>query len=511
MLERVDAKSNHAAGLWFLPPGGEMALAIRLHDWSRSLGDPATWPQPLKTLAGVMLASRQPMFIAWGEERTWLYNDAFIPILGRKHPGALGRPALAEVWAEARAALEPLFARVFAGEPVHMQDFGLELDRRGRLEEAHFAFSYTPVRDETGAVAGLFGACIETTEQVISERRLASARERQRRQFEQAPGFIIITRGPDHVVEFVNKAHLHLFGSGDWEGKAMRDAFPAIAGQGFFELLDQVYATGVPYAAHAAAIRYRRSHDEAELTRHLDFIYAPIVEDDGTVSGIFCEGFDGSEAQQLEDQRRLLTRELEHRMKNVMAMVGAIVNQSFRGATSLVDIRRTIAHRMAALAHAHDILMRSDWESAPIASVVDGALAPHRVNDARFIVRGPDFLLAPKPALSLSLVINELATNAVKYGALSAAGGRVEVSWHVVDGAEPEFHFEWQEVGGPPPVQPSHPGFGLRLIERSLSEDFGGEVGIDFLPQGIHCHVRTRLAGLQPEKNATQNDPSPKE
>jgi two-component sensor histidine kinase len=509
MPECVDATSNRAGERWFLPPDGEMASAIRRHDWSQSLGDPAAWPQPLKTLAGVMLASKQPMFLAWGAERTWLYNDAFVPILGRKHPWALGRPALDEVWAEARAALEPLFDRVFSGEAVHMEDFALDLDRRGRLEEAHFSFSYTPVRDEGGVVRGLFGACIETTEQVIGERRLASARERQSRQFEQAPGFIIITRGPDHVVEFVNRAHVHLFGSGDWQGKAIRDAFPAIAEQGFFELLDQVYATGVPYAAHAAPVRYRRAHGEAEATRYLDFIYAPIIEEDGSVTGIFCEGFDGSEARRLEDQRRLLTRELEHRMKNVMAMVAAIINQSFRGSTSLVDIRRTIAHRMSALSHAHEILIRSDWESAPIASVVDGALAPHRVNDARFLVRGPDLLLAPKPALSLSLAVNELATNAIKYGALSAAGGQVEISWHV-GGREPEFHFDWRESGGPAPTAPSRPGFGLRLIERSLSEDFRGEVGIDFLPQGIHCHVRTRLAGLQPEKDAAQDDPSPK-
>ena len=111
-----------------------------------------------------MLASEQPMFMAWGPDQTWLYNDAFVPILGDKHPAALGRAALAEVWSEAREVLAPLFERVFAGEPIHMDDFGLMLDRNGRLEEAHFAFSYTPVRDESGSISGLFGACIETTE-----------------------------------------------------------------------------------------------------------------------------------------------------------------------------------------------------------------------------------------------------------------------------------------------------------------------------------------------------------
>jgi PAS domain S-box-containing protein len=152
----------------FLRGEGEMAARIRAHDWRATpLGAAQDWPQSLKTLVGLMLASDQPMFMAWGPGRTWLYNDAFTPILGRKHPAALGEPAL-EVWGEARAELEPLFARVFAGQPVQMEDIGLMLDRSGRLEESHFAFSYTPARDESGRVAGLFGACIETTQQVRS-------------------------------------------------------------------------------------------------------------------------------------------------------------------------------------------------------------------------------------------------------------------------------------------------------------------------------------------------------
>jgi PAS domain S-box-containing protein len=152
-----------------------MGRATREYDWARSsLGAPALWPQALKTLVELMLASTQPMFMMWGEQRIWLYNDAFTPILGRKHPGALGMPAL-EVWAEAQETLEPLFERVFAGEPVHRDDIELLLDRRGRLEEAHFAFSYNPARDENGVVAGLFGVCIETTERVMLERRQQAA------------------------------------------------------------------------------------------------------------------------------------------------------------------------------------------------------------------------------------------------------------------------------------------------------------------------------------------------
>lgn len=108
-----------------------MGARIRTHDWSATpLGDPDEWPLQLTTLVSLLLVSPQPMFIAWGEQRTWLYNDGFTPILGDKHPRALGRPAL-EVWAEAKDTLEPMFDRGFAGEPFYMDDFSLKLERNG--------------------------------------------------------------------------------------------------------------------------------------------------------------------------------------------------------------------------------------------------------------------------------------------------------------------------------------------------------------------------------------------
>ena len=166
-----------------------MAARIGAFDWAGTpLGPASGWPASLRTLAGLMKASRQPMFLAWGAERTWLYNDAFVPILGRKHPEALGQPS-ASVWGEAWTDLGPLFDRVFGGEPVHMKDIGLLLDRDGGLDEAHFSFSYTPVQGEDGVVAGLFGVCVETTSQVVAGRREAMAAERRRRLIELSDRF----------------------------------------------------------------------------------------------------------------------------------------------------------------------------------------------------------------------------------------------------------------------------------------------------------------------------------
>jgi PAS domain S-box-containing protein len=290
-----------AKELSFLQVPGEMAGRIRQLQWERTpLGPPAAWDVPLKTLVGLMLSATQPMFMFWGAEKTWLYNDAFIPILGDKHPGALGQPAL-EVWSEAREALEPLFSTVLSGEPVHMRDFRIMLDRQGRLEEAYFNYSYTPARDGMGFVAGLFGVCTETTEEVRHGRRIVADRERQRRQFEQAPGFVIIMRGRDHVVEFLNNEHRRLFASDDWIGKPIREAFPSIADQGFFELLDRVLETGQPFRAEAAQVRFQRSPEAEEQLRYLDFIYAPLTDDDGRVSGIFCAGFDVTDRRRSQE------------------------------------------------------------------------------------------------------------------------------------------------------------------------------------------------------------------
>jgi PAS domain S-box-containing protein len=161
-----------------LAGGGATGAALRGIDWSASpLGVPKEWAQSLKTLVGVMLAAHQPMFVAWGPDRILLYNDSYAPMLGDRHPSALAQPFFA-VWAEARSDVKPLFDRVFDGEAVHMDDLALNLKRPGRIDEAHFAFSYTPVRSDTGEVIGLFCACTETTDQVLASRKFTAEHER---------------------------------------------------------------------------------------------------------------------------------------------------------------------------------------------------------------------------------------------------------------------------------------------------------------------------------------------
>jgi signal transduction histidine kinase len=307
--------ARRQGSLRFLDGGGEMGERIRAFDWTATpLGLPEAWPQALKTLVNLLLASKQPMFLGWGPARTWLYNDAFTPILGRKHPAALGQPSM-EVWAEAREVLEPMFEQVFAGEPVSIEDFSLGLDRQGQIEEAHFEFAYTPARGEDGSVEGLFGACIETTARVKAERRQAEDTQRQQRQFQCAPGFIAILRGPEHVFEFVNEAYVRLVGDRDFVGKTVRTVVPEVEGQGFFELLDRVYSTGERYIAQQTPVSLIRGAAGMPEDRHLDFVYEPIFDETDHVSGIFVEGFDVTETYQAQEKLRELNETLEQRVE----------------------------------------------------------------------------------------------------------------------------------------------------------------------------------------------------
>jgi PAS domain S-box-containing protein len=158
---------------------GEMCALMRSHDWSQTpLGPVENWPQSLRTTVSILLNSRYPMFTFWGPHLVKLYNDAYRPVLGlTKHPKALGRPA-PEIWPDIWDAIGPMVERVIAtGEPTWSDNFQLFMHRSGYLEETYFTFSYSPIRDETGGIGGLFCACMETTKQVLSERRLQTLRD----------------------------------------------------------------------------------------------------------------------------------------------------------------------------------------------------------------------------------------------------------------------------------------------------------------------------------------------
>lgn len=171
---------------------GEQADRIRGHAWSTTpLGAPDRWPPELRTLVGLMLTANQPMFIVWGEAQTLLYNDQLRPILGDKHPAALGRSFL-DVWSDVADDMRPIVEAAYAGTVTHMDDITLFTDRNGYEEETHFSFSFNPIRDDEGAVLGFFCPCIETTQAVIAARTIRENNVRNRQIVDSATDYAII-------------------------------------------------------------------------------------------------------------------------------------------------------------------------------------------------------------------------------------------------------------------------------------------------------------------------------
>jgi PAS domain S-box-containing protein len=441
------------------PGASAMSGLMRAHDWAATpLGPPELWPEGLKVPLRMMLTSRFEMWLGWGPDLAFFYNDAYAPTLGVKHPAALGRP-VRDVWSEIYAEVEGRFNAVMQGEAATWDKaLLLILERSGYPEETYHTFSYSPLRGDSGAVEGLMCVVSEETERVVSERRLrtlstlgasllsartrgqvvagfraalgsntrdfpfcdirlfddveglapvedegaapfaevawplagirsgepcvrtpleglladpprgawdvpprealivpiakasqaspggalilglnplrrddgetvafaqliagqvagalsevdallaeAAETERLRALFEQSPSIIAVLRGPEHRFELVNRAYLRLIGDRDVIGRNVRDAVPEVVGQGFFELLDQVFATGEPFVGSAVPIMIQRTPGAAPEPRRLDFVYQPLRAPDGTVSGIFVEGVDVTETQEAIDALR---------------------------------------------------------------------------------------------------------------------------------------------------------------------------------------------------------------
>jgi two-component sensor histidine kinase len=192
-------------------------------------------------------------------------------------------------------------------------------------------------------------------------------------------------------------------------------------------------------------------------------------------------GRDITDRKRAEERQKLLINELNHRVKNTLAVVQSITHQTLRRASSDQSASEALEGRLAALSAAHDVLTRESWSSASMREIIQNGLKPF-CSESRCTIEGPELRLNPRTAVSMALAIHELATNAAKYGALSTSDGRIFVSWAIAD---ERLSFTWQERGGPPVEHPNARGFGSRLIERGLSAEFGGTAEMTFEASGL--------------------------
>jgi PAS domain S-box-containing protein len=620
----VDADAGLAAAPAFLQGSDAISALMRAQDWQASpLGPPTAWPQSLRSVVGLMLGSKFPMFVAWGPELGFLYNEPYAEILGAKHPAALGR-RFRDIWAEIWPDISPLIERALAGEATYSEDLPLTMRRKGHDEQTWFTFSYSPVRDEAGQVAGMFCACTETTGKVTAERRLAAEGENLRRLFHQAPGFMCVLRGREHVYELANAAYLQLVGHRDLLGKTVREALPEARGQGFFELLDEAYGSGEAVVGRRRPIALQRRPGGPIEERFVDFVYQPIKDADARITGIFVEGSDVTEhvrheeallagkaridslldtmsegflvldrefrvteinaeglridgrtagevlgrthweawpdangtpveaayrramaervpvslehhyrserhdlwlelriyplpdggvaaffhdvtaRREAEARRDLLAREMDHRAKNALAVVQAALRLT--RAEDMPGYVAAVEGRVAALARAQALLAYDRWGGADLRALLRAELEPFLGGEgdgAAELGAGPWVELAGPPvavpagaAQPLAMAVHELATNAIKHGALSAPGGRVSVTWRLDrEAAAGTLRLRWREAGGPPVRSPpDRRGFGTRVIEGTLRRQLGGEVRRSWEADGLVCDIELPLA-----------------
>lgn len=290
------AGAGFVNGLNFLAGGGSSGTLLRAIDWTATpFGPPKGWPQSLRTTVKLMLSTRHPVSIFWGPDALHLFNDAAAQFFdAERREAAMAQPGasvLSAIWGVISPQLEQVMG---GGQATWHENQLVPIFRDGCLEDAYWTYNYCPIDDANAPheVGGVLVIATDTTAIVLAEQRRAAEAERQRSLIEQAPGFVIIMRGPRHGVEFVSRERRRLLDSDTWSGKPVRTASTGIAGQGFFDMLDAMYATDETQKAHSASARYRPPETGAQKTRYMDFIYAPFLGGEGRNSGVFCEGSD---------------------------------------------------------------------------------------------------------------------------------------------------------------------------------------------------------------------------
>lgn len=466
--------------------------------------------------------SPNPYVVLDPELRIVWMNEAYLKTTMRKRPEITGKlmfeafPSAPD--SEGRRQLKHSFARVI--ETGKCDEIALiRYDIRsadGSMDVRYWSATHTPLVTQGGRVSLILQHTVDVTElqslrtlrdemglvqraQAVQSRNrdLVEESEELRLLVEEAPGFVAVLGGPDHTFKMTNAAYRQLVGQRDLAGKSLAEALPEVVEQGFLKLLDEVRKTARRHVARRQKVLLRNEPAGQLEELFLDFIYQPIVIDGGEVSGVFVQGHDITDQVEAEQRQEILINELNHRVKNTLAIVQGLAAQSFRKGISAEDGLAAFSERLTALSAAHNLLTRGNWEVTDLADIVRaGVGAAAGVDDTRIAIVGPQVALSPQTATTVAMVVHELATNAVKFGALQAPEGVIKVSWSVKESeGERLLIFQWIECAGPEVLPPTRQGFGTRLVKRGFGSDSRSSVNLDYCPTGLQCRIVTRLAG----------------
>jgi PAS domain S-box-containing protein len=419
---------------------------------------------------------------ASGADGTCAYvNLAWLRFTGQGEREALGRSWLELAHPDDRAEA----ARSYAGASGRRKPFGLEL----RLRTASGAFRRVLVTfNPRFAQDGAFRGCVQSLVDIHDWRE---TQERLRAVADTVPAFVWFA-SRDGELNYLNRRWY------EYSGQTPDQALPT-------GWVDAVHPEDVERVLTVwAETRARGEGYQIECRfRRRDGVYrwymvrADPMSAAGKVLAWVGTSIDIHDLKGAEERQALLINELNHRVKNTLATVQALAAQILQASPEPEHFREGFEDRLIGLAQAHDLLTAGKWAGAPLSEVVDRALAPWC--SARIEAGGPDVWLDPQQALSISMALHELATNAAKYGSLSRPTGKVIIGWtREPRGAGDVVRLHWSERGGPVVTPPLRRGFGSRLLERGLGRELQGSVALDFLPEGASCEITFPLHESSP-------------
>lgn len=457
--------------------------------------------------ARIFEALPSPFMVLDNQLRYVAANAEYLKAVDRTLPALIGRkvmdlfPAPGESGQRLQASLEEVLA---TGKPDTLAYLPYPIAREdGSVYNGYWTAIHVPILDARGKVEFILQNTVDVTElarmreaaslpfsslsaatRLIERTREAEAASADfRRLFQQAPAFFAVMSGPAHIFTFASDSYVRLVGGRNVVGLPLEQALPEVVEQGFIEILDRVYREGFVHAAEGARVMLDNSPGKPPEERFVDFSYNPIRDGSGAITGVFVQGMDRTESFRAARRQRLLIDELNHRVKNTLATVQSIAAQTLRRTADIATAREAFEARIMALSKAHTVLSERQWHDTELELLVRQELGAFNSEQVR--LAGPVLAINSKATVALALALHELATNAAKHGALSVAGGTVDVSWR--EGEAESLELAWRERGGPGASEPSRRGFGSRLLNTVVSGELGGQLDLRYEPQGLQA------------------------
>jgi PAS domain S-box-containing protein len=339
----------------------------------------------------------------------------------------------------------------------------------------------TPLFDASGALTGGVNMMVD-----ITERKRAEELAERLSSIVASSDDAIISKNLDGVITSWNRGAERLFGYAAEEivGKSVMTLIPPDREDEEARIIESIRHG--KHVEHFETIRQRKDGSQVWVSLTI----SPLKDARGKVIGASKIARDMTERRRADQHLKTLVGELNHRVKNTLAVVQSIASQTLGHASTIEEARDAFGSRLINLGKAHDVLTKESWTRANLAEIVTDTIKPHAGGQNRFRIEGPDVHVAPSAALAFAMALHELSTNAAKYGALSTEHGHVVIVWELQgEGEDRRLALHWEESGGPPVKTPKRKGFGSRLIERALAAELRGNVRVAYEPSGVVCTI----------------------